>query len=48
VLPASVFKLDKATGPLKALFHVEKSANDSLFDALLQKMEVRLTADVEA
>lgn len=48
VLPASVFKLDKATGPLKALFHVEKSANDSLFDVLLSKMEVRLTADVEA
>jgi hypothetical protein len=48
VLPASVFKLDKATGPLKALFHFEKSANDSLCDILLQKMEVRLTADVEA
>lgn len=48
VLPATVFKLDAATGPLKALFHVEKSANDSLFDVLLEKMEVRLTADVEA
>lgn len=48
VLPESVFKLDKATGPLKALFHVEKTANDSLFDVLLSKMEVRLTADVEA
>lgn len=48
VLPATVFKLDAAAGPLKALFHVEKSANDSLFDVLLSKMEVRLTADVEA
>jgi hypothetical protein len=48
VLPATVFKLDKATGPLKALFHFEKSANDSLCDVLLSKLEVRLTADVEA
>ena len=48
VLPATAFKLDKATGPLKALFHVEKTANDSLFSIRLNKMEVRLTADVEA
>ena len=48
VLPATVFTLGAGTGPLKALFHVEKSANDSLFDVLLQKLEVRLTADVEA
>lgn len=47
-LPATVFKLDKATGPLKALFHFEKSSNDSLCDVLLSKLEVRLTADVEA
>jgi hypothetical protein len=47
-LPASVFTFAAATGPLKALFHVEKSANDSLFDISLDKMEVRLTADVEA
>jgi predicted RecA/RadA family phage recombinase len=47
-LPASVFVLTLATGPLKAFFHVEKSSNDSLFDVLLQKLEVRLTADVEA
>lgn len=47
-LPASVFTFAAGTGPLKALFHVEKSANDSLFGVLLQKMEVRLTADVEA
>lgn len=29
VLPNSVFKLNAATGPLKALFHMEKSSNDS-------------------
>lgn len=29
VLPASVFKLDQATGPLKLLAHMEKTANDS-------------------
>lgn len=48
VLPASVFTFADATGPLKALFHVEKSANDSLFSIRVPKMEVRLTADVEA
>ena len=29
VLPASVFKLDAATGPLKLLAHVEKTSDDS-------------------
>jgi predicted RecA/RadA family phage recombinase len=29
VLPASVFKLDAATGPLKLLAHMEKTANDT-------------------
>lgn len=29
VLPASVFKLDAATGPLKLLAHIEKTSNDS-------------------
>lgn len=29
VLPATVFKLDKATGPLKLLAHFEKDANDT-------------------
>ena len=46
-LPATVFDLSAGTGPLKALFHFEKSANDSLCDVLLSKFEVRLTADVE-
>lgn len=45
---ANLGKIDAATGPLKALFHVEKSSNDSLFSIRLLKMEVRLTADVEA
>lgn len=48
VLPASVFKLNAATGPLKALFHLEKSSNDSPGVVRLDKMEVRLTTDVEA
>jgi len=30
VLPSSVFKLDAATGPLKALIHVEKTSNDTV------------------
>jgi len=48
VLPATVFTLGAGTGPLKALFHVEKTANDTLFTIRLSKLEVRLTADVEA
>lgn len=48
VLPDTAFKLNAATGPLKALFHLEKSANDSPGVVRLDKMEVRLTADVEA
>lgn len=48
VLPATVFTLGAGTGPLKALFHVEKTANDTLFTIRLAKLEVRLTADVEA
>lgn len=47
-LPASVFKLNAASGPLKALFHLEKSANDSPGKVTLHDMEVRLTADTEA
>jgi len=45
---ANLGDIDDATGPLKALFHVEKTANDSLFSIRLNKMEVRLTADVQA
>lgn len=45
---ANLGDIDDATGPLKALFHVEKTANDSLFSIRVNKMEVRLTADVQA
>lgn len=42
VLPATVFKLDKATGPLKALFHLEKTSNDTLGTVRLDKLQVRI------
>lgn len=42
VLPATVFKLDKATGPLKALFHLEKSSNDTAGVVRLDKLQVRI------
>jgi hypothetical protein len=48
VLPATTFTLGAGTGPLKALFHLEKSSNDSPGAVRLSKMEVRLTTDVEA
>lgn len=38
VLPASVFKLDAATGPLKLLFHMEKTANDSPGNVTVQDL----------
>lgn len=47
-LTANLGNIALATGPLKALFHLEKSANDSPGNVRLSKMEVRLTADVEA
>lgn len=45
---ANLGNIAVATGPLKALFHLEKSANDSPGNVRLSKLEVRLTADVEA
>lgn len=45
---ANLGDIDDATGPLKALIHLEKSANDSPGEILVHKLEVRLTADVEA
>lgn len=42
VLPSSVFKLNAATGPLKALFHLEKSSNDSPGEVDLLAMNVRI------
>jgi len=48
VLGSTTFTLEDGTGPLKALFHLEKTANDTAGKATLHKMEVRLTTDVEA
>lgn len=45
---ANLGDIDDATGPLKALIHLEKSSNDTLGEILVHKLEVRLTADVEA
>jgi predicted RecA/RadA family phage recombinase len=41
VLGSTAFKLDAATGPLKALFHLEKSSNDSLGTVQLDMLRVR-------
>lgn len=46
VLGASTFTLADGTGPLKALFHLEKSSNDTAGEVLLHDMEVRLVPDV--
>lgn len=43
VLGSTEFKLDAATGPLKALWHVEKSANDSAGVFQLHRMVLRTT-----
>jgi predicted RecA/RadA family phage recombinase len=43
VLGATVFKLNAATGPLKALWHVEKSANDTAGVFQLHRMVLRTT-----
>jgi predicted RecA/RadA family phage recombinase len=45
-LPATVFTLAAGTGPLKALFHLEKSSNDSPGEVRLDKLEVRITPDI--
>ncbi|MBK8916469.1 MAG: DUF2190 family protein [Phycisphaerales bacterium] len=42
VLGATVFTLAAATGPLKALFHLEKSSNDSPGEVELHELNVRL------
>jgi predicted RecA/RadA family phage recombinase len=41
VLPASVFKLDAATGPLKLLAHVEKGANDTPGEIRIAHLAIR-------
>lgn len=42
VLGSSVFKLNAATGPLKALFHLEKSSNDSPGEVDVHALTVRI------
>lgn len=41
VLPATVFRLDNGTGPIKALLHVEKSSNDTICDVRVESMHLR-------
>jgi predicted RecA/RadA family phage recombinase len=43
VLPASVFKLNAATGPLKLLAHIEKGANDTLGEVRISHLAIRAT-----
>ena len=43
VLPASVFKIDAATGPLKLLAHMEKTASTNTGDARILDMAARVT-----
>ena len=42
VLPSSVFGISAATGPLKALFHFEKSSNDSPGEVACDMLRVRI------
>jgi predicted RecA/RadA family phage recombinase len=43
VLPASVFKLNVATGPLKLLAHIEKGANDTPGEIRISHLAIRAT-----
>jgi len=43
VLPNSTFVLTAATGPMKALFHMEKTADDTLADVRVEFINVRST-----
>lgn len=43
MLTATTFALDAATGPLKALVHVEKSADDTPADLRVEEFSVRVT-----
>ena len=45
VLPSSTFRLDAATGPLKALIHVEKASNDTVAIVDTEFFRVRLLED---
>lgn len=48
VLSSTTFNIEDGSGPLYALFHLEKSSNDSPGKVRLDTMEVRLTTDVES
>jgi hypothetical protein len=48
VLSATAFTVAGAAGPLFALFHLEKSANDSPGEVALDDMKLWLTDDVAA
>lgn len=41
VLPASVFKLDAATGPFKPILHIEKTSDDTPADVRVREMCLR-------
>ena len=43
VLPDSTFKLDKATGPIYPIIHLEKTSNDTTADVRMLFMRVRTT-----
>ncbi len=43
VLSGSTFKLDAATGPIKALVHIEKTSNDTLADVRVDDVTIRTT-----
>lgn len=40
-LPATVFKLDAATGPILALANIEKTSNDTVADVRIRQMTLR-------
>lgn len=48
VLSSTAFTVAGATGPLKALFHMEKSSNDSPGEVALDDMRIWLTDDAAA
>lgn len=41
VLPASVFKLDAATGPVFPIVHIEKTSDDTVADVRVKQLDVR-------
>jgi predicted RecA/RadA family phage recombinase len=43
VLPASVFKLDAATGPMLPIVHIEKTSNDTTADVRVDFLRLRST-----